>query len=177
MSITNRKTSGFTLIELLIALATGTLAITALGMFAIYTARGFAAIANYMDLDRNSRTTLDRLSQIIREADGVLSYSPAALQLSYHGTNVWFTYSSDAKALTYQGIDGINEKLLSDCTFFNFEIFQRNSVAGTYDQYPVTPDKNVAKIVQVSWVCSKTLINTLLNSESVQSAKIVIRKQ
>jgi hypothetical protein len=67
--------------------------------------------------------------------------------------------------------------LLKDCDFLDFQVFQRNSVNGTYDQYPATLDDTAVKLVQVSWVCSRRLIGNLLNTESVQSAKIVIRKQ
>ena len=55
-------------------------------------------------------------------------------------------------------------------------MFQRNPVNGKYDQYP-TATASQCKLVQLRWVCSRDLIHARRNTESVQSAKIVIRKQ
>ena len=73
--------------------------------------------------------------------------------------------------------NGTQRALLEGCDYLDFQIFQRTAVGGVYDQYPVTADEAAAKIVQISWVCSRSLIGSLINSESVQSAKIVVRKQ
>ena len=179
MCITESRRSGaaFSVVEFLIALGIGFLALAGSAALSVYTARSFAAMGNYMELDKNSRSALDRMTQLVRESDGVISYSQHDLHLSYHGTNLSFIYSPDAKTLNLINTNGTTERLLDDCTFFDFQIFQRNSIAGTYDQYPATVDETAAKIVQVSWICTKTLIGSLINSESVQSAKIVIRKQ
>jgi hypothetical protein len=117
------------------------------------------------------------LTQIIREADGVMSWQKHEIVLSYHSKPVTFTYSPADKNLVVTGLDGAKKVLLDGCDYFDFQIFQRTSMSGVYDQYPITADEAAAKIVQVSWVCSKSLIGSLINSESVQSAKIVIRKQ
>jgi Tfp pilus assembly protein PilW len=172
-----RSRSAFTLVEFMVALSIGFMALAGTAALSIYTARSFAAMGNYMELDKNSRSALDRMTQLVREADGVISYSQHNILLSYHGTNLSFVYTPDAKTLNLINTNGATERLLDDCTYFDFQIFQRNSVAGTYDQYPATLDGSAAKIVQVSWICTKTLIGSLINSESVQSAKIVIRKQ
>ena len=79
--------------------------------------------------------------------------------------------------MTLTDTNGAQRALLEGCDYLDFQIFQRTSIAGVYDQYPVTADEAAAKIVQISWVCSRSLIANLINSESVQSAKIVIRKQ
>jgi Tfp pilus assembly protein PilW len=177
MSITKRSRSAFTVVEFLVAMATGFLALAGVAALSIYTARSFAAMGNYMELDKNSRNALDRMSQIVRESDGVLSYASHSVQLSYHGASLSFDYSPGNKTLSMTHTNGVQSTLLTDCDFLNFEVFQRNSVAGSYDQYPAALDESAAKIVQVSWICSKRLVGNLLNTESVQSAKIVIRKQ
>jgi Tfp pilus assembly protein PilW len=177
MSITKKARSGFSTIEFLVAMGIGFLALAGVAALSIYTARSFAAMGNYMELDKNSRSALDRMTQLVREADGVTDYSQHLVKLSYHGSTISFNYSPQQKTLTLVNTNGTTDRLLSDCTFLNFQVFQRNSVAGTYDQYPVTGDESAAKIVQVSWICTRTLIGGLLNTESVQSAKIVIRKQ
>ena len=130
-----------------------------------------------MELDNNSRNTLDRMTQIIRESDGLLDWNNHQITLSYHTQPMSFTYSPTDKTLTMTATNGVTTTLLNGCDFLDFQIFQRTSMAGVYDQYPITADEAAAKIVQISWICSRTLIGSLINSESVQSAKIVIRKQ
>ena len=130
-----------------------------------------------MELDKNSRNALDRLTQIVRESDGITDYDQHRIELSYHGQPLSFTYSPETKLFTMTDTNGVKNELLTGCDFLNFQVFQRNPVAGSYDQYPVTEEGSAAKIVQVSWICSKHLVGSLLNTESVQSAKIVIRKQ
>jgi len=166
-----------TLIELMVAVFIGSLAFTALTYVGIYTTRSFAALGNYMELDKNSRNTLDRMTQVIRESDGVLSWSNHELVVSYGTQPLRFTYIPATKKVLMTETNGTQRLLLEGCDFLDFQIFQRTSMAGVYDQYPITSDEADAKIVQVSWVCSRSLIGELINSESVQSAKIVIRKQ
>jgi Tfp pilus assembly protein PilW len=172
-----RRSRGFTLLELLVGASIGFIAVTSVTLLSIYTARSFAAISNYMELDKNSRNTLDRMTQIIREADGVTSYNSQSIVLSYRGQRLSFDYSRDAKMLTLSNTNNVRSKLLTGCDYLNFQVFQRNSVSGTYDQYPATLSTDAAKLVQVSWICSRRLLGSLMNTESVQSAKIVIRKQ
>jgi Tfp pilus assembly protein PilW len=176
-TIKRSSAAGFTVIEFLIATTIGMVALGAAAALSVYTARSFAAMGNYMELDKNSRNALDKMTQIVREADGVLNYGPQAITLSYHGQTLSFNYSPTAKTLTLVNTNNVRDVLLTDCTFLNFQIYQRNAVAGTYNQYPVTADESAAKIVQVAWVCSRYLIGHIFNTESVQSAKIVIRKQ
>jgi Tfp pilus assembly protein PilW len=166
-----------TIVELMIATMASSMALAGIGALSIYTARSFAAMSNYMELDKRSRNALDRMTQIVREADGVTSYDDHAIELSYHGQTLSFNFSPETKKLTMVDTNGTSRVLLDDCDYLNFQTFQRNSVPGTYDQYPVTQDESAAKLLQVTWICSRRLIGDLLNSESVQSAKIVIRKQ
>jgi hypothetical protein len=65
--------------------------------------------------------------------------------------------------------------LLQGCTFLQFSIYQRNPKQGQYDQYP-TAVAGTCKLVQLSWVCARPILGGQ-NTESVQSAKVVIRKQ
>jgi Tfp pilus assembly protein PilW len=168
---------GFTIVEFLVALTVAFIALAGIGAFTIFTARSFGAMSNYMELDKNSRNALDRMTQIVREADGVTDYSQHSIVLSYHSQRLSFDYSPDTKKLVLTETNNTTRTLLEDCDYLDFEVFQRNSVSGTYDQYPAAVDESAAKLVQVSWICSRRLIGNLLNTESVQSAKIVIRKQ
>jgi hypothetical protein len=65
---------------------------------------------------------------------------------------------------------------LRGCQDLSFSIFQRNTASGTFDQFPATLTNNAVKLVQLNWTCQRTVFGRL-NTESVQSAKIVIRNQ
>ena len=66
--------------------------------------------------------------------------------------------------------------LLTECDSLSFEIFQRNPIGGTYDQFPASSPAT-AKLINVTWTCSRKILGTAMNTENVQTAKIVIRKQ
>mgnify|MGYP001560798617 CR=1 FL=1 len=166
-----------TLVEVMVAMGISSMALLATASLSFYTARSFAAISNYVDLDKHSRNALDRISQMIRQADGVTDFSAHEISFSYEHTNtLTFRYSEATKELA-QIYKGETRTLLTECDYLNFEIFQRNPINGSYDQYPATLTNNAAKIVQVTWLCSRSILGKMVNTESVQSAKIVIRKQ
>lgn len=170
-----KKIAGMTLLETLVASGLGAVLMAVIMALSSYTARSFAAISNYVALDRASRKTLDRLTMMIRESDGVTAFSTNSIQLSYHSQPLTYAYDASAKALR-ETVNGRTNVLLSGCDAFVFGIFQRNTMGGSYDQYPAALDESEAKIVQVSWICSRKLLGNLINTESIQSAKVVIRK-
>src|SRR5688572_30411433 len=86
-----RALAAVTLVELMIAISIGSLVFMMLASIVVYTSRSFAALGNYMELDKRSRNTLDRMTQIIRESDGVLSWSNHELMLSYQTQPLSFT--------------------------------------------------------------------------------------
>lgn len=172
-----RRRAGMTLMELMVATAIGSIVMTAVASLSFYTARSFAALSNYVDLDQKSRNALDRMSQKIRQASGVTSYSSNAVSLLYtNGSTLSYAYDSSARTLT-ESLAGTTNNLLTECDALVFEAFARNPVGGTFDQFPATNDTATIKLLQVSWTCSRTILGAKVNTESVQSAKIVIRKQ
>jgi prepilin-type N-terminal cleavage/methylation domain-containing protein len=172
---TNRSLRGFTLVEFMVTAALSSFVLLALASLLSYTGRSFGALVNYSDLDKHSRNTLDVMSSKIRQADELLEFSSNRLVFSYHGTNR-LTYIYSPVARTLVEIEGTSRKvLLKECDSLTFSIFQRNTASGTYDQFPSTMTDNAAKLVQVNWTSSRALLRAKMNTESVQSAKIVIR--
>lgn len=166
------------MIEFMVAAAIGTVVLAALSQLTFFTGRSFVALRNYSDLDAHSRSALDHMTSYIRQADELRQYYTNKLVFGYNGTNsLTYTYDPRAKTLM-ESISGTPDKtLLTECDVLQFQVFQRNTQAGTYDQFPATLTNSAAKLIQVSWTCSRKLIGLRVNTESVQSAKIVIRNQ
>ena len=179
-----------TLVELMVASAVAGTVATAVLAFGLFSARSFTALGNYIDMHNGSRPALDLMVADIRQANGCstsLTLSPVRLTLV--GTNVvnslpyTLTYSYDTNGLTlwrtYVDAHGSETKeLLTGCTSFALSYFQRNPTNGTYDVYPVDDPSHpdLCKLIQITWTCSRTILGKPANSESVQSARVVIRK-
>ncbi len=173
-----RRDAGLTILELLVALSVAGVLLAAVSALVFYTGRSFAAIANYVDLDMYSRNALDTMSREIRQTKRLISGSETQLVFEdWDGKNLSYTYNSSSHTLT-RARKGVTDSapLLKECNYLKFSMFQRNPVSGVYDQYP-TADAATCKLVQLRWICSRDLIYSKWNTESVQSAKIVIRKQ
>jgi len=172
-----RNREGFTLVELLIAIGISGLVLTVVLAMLVYSGYTFAGLANYADLNTHSLHALDRLSRDIRQATRLTSFAPTQLVFD-DGTNkppLIFAYSPEEKTLVrQQGVE--TEILLRECDGLRFAIYQRSPLPGTYDQHPAATTAT-AKTVVVSWVCSRQILGARFNTESVHTAKIVIRKE
>lgn len=170
----------FTLVELLVAVGISSILLIAVLSLSFFSARSFAALTNYVDLDNLSRNALDVMTREIRQADALVGYSSTRLDFrhtSSFGTTytISYVYSPDARTLTrIQGSQ--RQVLLRECDFLRFSTYQRNHIIGSWDQFP-TSDMSTCKLVQLAWVCSRTILGARVNTESVQSAKVVIRKK
>ena len=167
-----------TLMELLVAMGLGMIMLTAFAALVYYSGRSFAALANYVDLDNASRNALDIMSTEIRQTQYLMEASDTKLVfMDWDGSKLTYMYNPDTRLLRRfkNDVPGPTP-LLKECNSLKFSIYQRNPITGTYDQYP-TATPATCKLVQLKWVCSRDLIMARRNTESVQSAKIVIRKQ
>ncbi len=174
-SIDSSQRRGFTLIEMLMAVGIGSILFTSVALMLFHTSRSYAAMFNYVDLDQHSRNALDRMSQEIRQADRLISGTASQLNFSFNGSTLSYTYDPAAKTLT-RTYQNQSQVLLTQCDTLSFSIFQRNPVGGSYDVYP-TAQASTTKLVQLNWTCSRNILGKTWNTESVQSAKIVLRKE
>jgi prepilin-type N-terminal cleavage/methylation domain-containing protein len=173
-----RRARGFTLVELVMAAGIGSIVLALLSSFILYTGRSFAAMANYVNLDQKSRHALDTMSKEIRQTNRLISHTATSLMFEdWDGGTLTYTYDTSERTLRRsKGGTADARPLLTECDFLQFSIFQRNPVAGGYGYYP-TASAATCKLVQLSWVCSRTILGLAVNTESVQSAKVVIRNQ
>src|SRR5262245_61659009 len=174
-SIKRAARSGMTLVELMLATAVGSLVVLGVAQLMMYSGRSFAAMANYVSLDRASRNALDTMSKQIRETNKLTDSTTTSLTFEdSDGGSLVFSYDANKKQLL-RSKNGVADAkpLLSECDYLRFSIFQRNPIGGSYDVYP-TATAATCKLVQLSWVCSRQIFGLKVNTESVQSSKIVI---
>ena len=164
-----------TLFEIMFALGIGGLVMAGICSLYFYSYRSFAAQLNYVDLDQYSQRALDKMSQQIRQVQAMTDFATNKLVFTdFDGATLSFIYNPTNKTLI-RTKGTATETLLTGCDSLIFSIYQRNPVGGSYDQYPAATVAT-AKLVQVQWLCSRPLYyNSLQNTESMQSAKIVIR--
>lgn len=172
-----RRRAGFSLLEGLVATAVGGILLSGFAALTSYTARNFASMANYVELDSDSRHALDLMSQQVRQTKRLKSFATNELVFEdSDGLDLTFRYVPNEQKLYRMKSRQANLTLLEGCKELTFSIFQRNPIGGTYDQYS-TASADTCKLVQLYWVCERDLIKSGANTESVQSSKIVIRKQ
>jgi type II secretory pathway pseudopilin PulG len=180
---------GMTLVEVTVALA---LSVTLLGVgwsLWMFGSRSFAAMANYTDLDARSRNALDQMSRDVRQATQVTD-----IQMS--GTNKWFTVTNTAlgtgatfiwrtatQTLSCQKPGQPEQVYLSQCDRWDFQPYQRTPQKnGNYVFIPATNaagayDLSICKLINMTWKCSRTLLGARQNTESVQTAQVVLRNK
>ncbi len=173
IELKRRRALAMTLVEMLIAVGIGSVVMAAVASLSFYTARSMAAMSNYADLDRQSRNALDQMTLKIRSASRLTSFNTTNVTFLYNGQTLTYSYSSGTKRLT-ETLGTQASVLLEDCNQLQFSMFQRNVISNSFNQYTTTTT-NDAKSIIVTWTCSRSLLGNLINSESVQSARIVIR--
>jgi prepilin-type N-terminal cleavage/methylation domain-containing protein len=171
--------SGFTLMEMMIAIVAGLVILGSVVVTTITLSRSMVAISNYYDLDSSSRNTLDVMSRDIRNADQLTSYATNAISMSgtnYLGSAYSFTYNWDGSNMwrTYTISNSTRTWLmLSNCAYLAFSNYTR--VPQSNFTFSAVSGTNRTKLLSVSWKCSRSILGAKLNTESVQTAKIVIR--
>ena len=166
--------AGLTIPEFLIASAIAGLILGQLCLLWLYSSRSFAAQMTYADMDQRSQRALDTLTKNIRQCKGVTNFYPTRVTFVDYD-NIPLTFSFEAGTLKRIKGTAPAQVLLKDCKAGQFLMYQRNPIAGGFDQYPTT-DPNLCKLMEVRWVCSKKLVPTApTTTESMQSARIALR--
>jgi hypothetical protein len=148
----------------------------AIASLMVFGARSFLALSNYSELDANNRITVDTMTRDLRECNKVISCTATRLDIQdSSGTTISYNYSQGAGTLT-RTQNGVAKTMLTGCDTISFNLGTRNPIGGTFAVVPTT-DVNNAKVVNVSWNCSRLILGSKMNTESVQTARIVIRKQ
>jgi hypothetical protein len=130
-----------------------------------------------VDLDDLNRIAMDQLTCDVRQAICVKAYSTNSLTLTdSDSVDLTYAYDPATRKLT-RTKNGVSKVLLNECDRLSFRMGQRTPVNGKYETYPVATTMATAKVIDVSWMCSRTIFGFKEDTESVQTARIVIRKQ
>jgi len=163
-----------TLVELMVAVGISSVALSAVAAFVFYSARSFAAIGNYVDLDNTSRKAVDLMTKEIRQTAALSDYQTNALTFTdYDGKPLQYIYDPAEQKLT-RVKDAISTVLLTGCDSLEFYIYQRTPQPGTNSFYAAS-DATQCKLVEMKWRCSRSLLGKQANTETVQTAQVVIR--
>lgn len=158
------------------ALGVAGILMTILASLTMFSGKSFIAILNYSDLNDKNRIAMDTMTRDLRECDHVISCTSSRLEIfDSDGSTIAYNFSQGAGTLT-RTQNGVTRTLTTGCDTLSFALGTRNPIGGTFNVVSTT-DVSIAKVVNVSWNCSRTILGTRMNTESVQTARIVIRKQ
>ena len=167
--------AAISLVELLVSVAIASIIFAAVGSLSVFTSRSFVAMGNYNDLDRVSRNALDSMSREIRQTRQLTDYTTNKLTFrEMDGSSLVFEFSPGTGTLVRKK-GGADTTLLTQCDFLTFNISQRNP-SNNFSFFPVSGTNfATAKLIDVNWRCSRKIFGNKVNTESVQTAKIVLR--
>lgn len=154
-----------------------------------YSGTSFAAMGNYVDLDRNSRNAVDLLSREIRNSSGLVAFStnsPQFLTFTNATTGKKFTvkYDSGNRTLTFAKTGQVTYSLLTQCDEWNFSLYSKapNISTTNITFYGATNtagalDPSLCKLINMTWKCSRTIFGSKRNTETIQTAELVLRNK
>ena len=174
------KNGAWTLLEMMVAVAVFAIAGGAVGSAYVFSLRSFQGLSNYACLDQQNREAIDRITREVRQANSVSSFDNyltrklVIVSGDANRSQITYTFNRYTQQLT-RTQNGKTDVLLNNCSLINFNLGMRPPNTN-YGYYP-TMDVNKAKIVDFTWKTSRSLPGSVVNSENIQTARIVIRKQ
>jgi type II secretory pathway pseudopilin PulG len=183
------RVSGMTLTEVMVSVGLGSMILAMAGSLWLFGSRSFAAMSNYTDLDTKSRNALDLMSREIRQATRVTGFHNTGdtrwLQVTNtaQGTAITYTWNASPRTLVCQKTGEPDQVYLTECDRWDFDLFQRApQKSGSYVFFPATntagaPDLSICKLINMTWKCSRTILGSKVNTESVQTAQVVLRNK
>lgn len=177
------------LVELMIAVALGSMLVATAGGLWLFGSRSFVAMSNYTDLDAKSRNAIDRMSRDLREATSVTAFQNSGntklltVTNTLMGTGITYTWEAKPRTLVARMTGQPEQVYLTECDSWDFKLYQRTpQKGGTFAFYPATNaagvyDLGICKLINMSWKCSRTILGSKANTESVHTAQVVLRNK
>jgi hypothetical protein len=176
----------WTLVEIMVAVAVFSVVGMALMGTYMFSVKSMAAMYNYSVLDANNRQAMDQLTREIRQSKKVLAYTTNSITIQTAnddgttGPQIAYSFSPSTKRMVRRNLsDGTSKLLLNNCNLLSFELFTRCPSNEAFGSFPVAVNnwQETVKVLQLTWKTSMTLPSGIINSENIQTARIVIRKQ
>ena len=186
-----REVSGMTMVELMVATGISVIVLAVVGILSIFALRSFVATSNYTDLDAKSSHALDLMSRDMRQATQVTGFQtnlPTKWLMLVNTNEVptvttKYTWDSVERTLICEQTGQPTRTYLTECDRWDFALYQRTPRPSTTNVfYPATNsagvlDPSLCKLIDMTWKCSRTMLGKKVNTESVQTAQIVIRNK
>jgi prepilin-type N-terminal cleavage/methylation domain-containing protein len=174
-----RDCRGFTLVEMMVGVSIGCLLLAALATLYMFSMRSFASLANYSDLNEKTRYASDIISRDIRSCLGVSNATPNVLVLAEPSGGVTvqttYTYDPNAGTLTKSILNGQTTVLLTGIDSLNFTLYPKPNLGDPYEKFVGGASPSTAKLIGFQWSCSRRLVGSLNNSQSLEAAIVEMR--
>ena len=182
-----RRAAGFTMVEMMVAIGLTAVLLSSLMGLYVSGLLSFAAMGNYQNLEVKSYYALDTLSREIRNSNLVIGYvtnQSLTLSNSYARNGAGqiniITYDPTAQIVTLQRTGQATITNLTECDSWGFNLYTRAPDTNSFSTnivFTVATNASACKLIQMSWKCSRTILGSKLNTESVQTSQIVLRNK
>ena len=165
---------GFTLVEALITTAITLLVAAVVAILYFYSSRSFLTLTNYNEMCQRSQLALDKMSKDIRQAKKITAFSTNSITFTdADGNSLRFSYDAGQKTLS-RITGGKTTVYLTNCNSLQFWIYQPTPTPGAFACY--APDSfATARVVQITWACSRPIMGKQTTTETMESAQIAMR--
>ena len=186
IKLATRARQAWTLVEMMVAVGIFSLSGMALMGCYIFSVKSMASMCSYALLDASNRQAMDQLTREIRQASKVKNYTTNSITIltanddGSTGPEVTYSFSPSTKRmLRFNASDGTSTTLLDNCSLLSFQLYTRCPSNGVFGIFPVAANnwQQTVKVLQLTWKTSILQPSGIANSENVQTARIVIRKQ
>ena len=180
-----RTRRAWTLVEMMVAVGIFSLVGMALMGTYIFSVKSMASMYSYSLLDQYNRQAMDQLTREIRQSKRVLAYTTNSITIQTandDGTTgpTLPTRSTRATrrccAPPRTGPRG-SFSTIAACSASNCSPAAPATPCSAASRWRSTTGHNTVKVLQLTWKTSMMQPSDIANSENVQTARIVIRKQ
>jgi Tfp pilus assembly protein PilW len=168
---------GWTLPETIFSVGVTSLLLVVLTAMFMTSSRAFVALSNYVDLDHANKVAMDTLTRDVRECIRVTAASETSISIeAADGSTIAYTYNPQTQTFV-RSRNGVSKTLLTQCDAWNKKLYTRVVNPGAVEDLYEASNLGTAKVVEIRWNCFRTIFGIRANTESVQTARIVIRRQ
>jgi Tfp pilus assembly protein PilW len=184
----SKKIFGFTLMETMVVMGLAGIVLAIVVTTYKYAGTSFAAMGNYSDLDRKSRNALDLMGREIRNSSALIAVGTSPKSLTFTNATsakaIVISYDATAKTLTFAKTGQATQTLLTSCDQWDYALYSKVPYLSSSNIlfYGATngagaTDLNACKLINMTWKCSRSIFGSKRNTESIQTAQIVLRNK